>query len=420
MCKAPALKSTLSLKLPVELICLIIEAVQDTPTLLSLTLTCRGLLSHSQRHLYSSFKKRSTSAICCFINTVATNPTKASYVHRLDFDVDPDPQNTNWPAVASFVEEFPTALKNMTNLTSLYFNFTGVHNFLVASPTYTQCNKQVLEIMASCDFKLKNFCLDNAKNDYIALYPYLITQPDLERLSLYTSPLALPSYPGMSFSQLRLLKASTSKLMDILPLTRQLEILVWRVAPCGLDINLRLLTQDTRPSKEKIESISEELSRIRYLSYGNQCVYLEWPSGASGMYSGFSLIAGHLKNLECLELFHFNVEKDMHELKNLTSPHLRMLLVHSIPNQRPQSSQASNDGPRGPAIQIMSQYPHIRFVAEAEYNFDTDLWLCNGTASMTGVYRVYDSKSSRPDEPTIHNIPNSELMHHHIFELLPQ
>ncbi|KAF9560718.1 hypothetical protein CPC08DRAFT_707867 [Agrocybe pediades] len=388
-------------RIPLELILLVIDLVEDTATLATLALTCKMITTEAERRLYSSFTKKSHRALAKFCFKVWSHrDRKAGFVRRLDTDSAPPSSRPSESLLKQTYQYLMLALPYMINLTELNLDLEWLRVGLLINVSVETVMSQV----ADATFQLRNFRLhDTSRSSYAGIDLFLVKQPALQQVDLPhfimesrhdIAPISLPN--------LLLLKAPTNFLMAILPHTKNLQMLVWRATAERFD-----------PGPYEIFStISTQFARIRYLSYG------EFPElGGENSSSKFCSIAPYLGNLECLELCSFSVEEQVRALERLPSPEkLRMLLFHPLPLMRMQNDiQTLNL-----ADWIFLRLPSLRFFAVPVFSWNRD---CE-RQEIEG-YRIFDSAKGRsadrgePVADAFHKITNSDLLHHHIFELLP-
>ncbi|KAF9560720.1 hypothetical protein CPC08DRAFT_707871 [Agrocybe pediades] len=386
-------QSTISPRIPPELILRIVELSKDSATLAALALTCKGITMDAQKRLYTSFTEKSLKTLNDFCSTVLEDGAKkASLVRRFDADL-------RSPFRALSVEEIVvyrnvmSALIEMVNLTELHLNVLDVRELFGGFDA-----EEPVSDLFDCTFRLRKFSLNVTAHRtyyYNGLDRFLAKQPTLQRVDLPYVDIQWKPLINMPLPHLRLLKAPTNFLMAILPHTEDLTMLVWRASAEGID---------GEPSKN-CEKISTQIARIRYFSYG------EFPAKISSggrSSSVFSSIAPYLHDLECLELFSFSAAEQLRAIESLAAPEkLQVVLLHPMRTE----TQVFEPG------WIFSRFPSLRFIARPIYS----PILVRGEREIEG-YAVFDSKarSGRPLEPDeMHKITSSELLHRHIFELLP-
>jgi len=284
-------------RIPVELVRSIVRFIQDRHTLLALSLTSSIFNAESEPILYCSMVNTNPDVQRRFLQTVAHDRVRASYVHRYrSFDVRKrDMQDENFVIIFEYLS---AALHNMVNLRSFDFNFQAL----------SATARDLAFLDDTYPFKLDSFCGYGyfAPTGIREVLPFLTSQTELRRLALpnYGTSLhsddedPVPHHIVTTFMpNLVYIRGQHQLLTALLP-GRNTEMVVWELNP----FLLRIRQNPVPTYDDEIRSLAPYFKNLKYLSFG----YDSAPG--EPLDDTFQLIAQlELTNLECLELYQFNV-----------------------------------------------------------------------------------------------------------------
>ena len=164
------------LRLPVELLLLIINAVESQSTLAAATCVCQTFQDEAERLLYRKVSLHGANDVYAFSEALARKPRRASFVRS--FEVKDDGR------IAPAIPKLLSILPRLTHLTHLALYLDVCFEDATRS-------HDVLRTLNECTFSLQSY--EGYATRDRALLPFLARQRNIELLSARTQPIGAPS-----------------------------------------------------------------------------------------------------------------------------------------------------------------------------------------------------------------------------------